>query len=91
MLRHLEESTGRQVEELSELLVHILLPEARRAEMCQLVDRYVESILLSVLTQMSMEKYIPLKYTVVWMSVIISPSGFLIFATAVATYKEFLC
>lgn len=65
MLRHLEKSTGREVEELFELLVHILLPEARRAERCQLMDRYVDSILHSLLTRMSIEKCIPLKYTAV--------------------------
>lgn len=52
------------MEELFDLVVHVLLPEARKAGRCQLVARYVRSILCSLFTQMSMEKYIPLKYTV---------------------------
>lgn len=52
------------MEELFDLVVQVLLPEARRAGKCQLVARYIRSILYPIFTQMFMEKYVPLKYTV---------------------------
>lgn len=63
VLRYLGKNIRSQAEEVLDVVAHDLLPEARRAGRCRLVARYGRSILHWLFTQMSVEKYIPLKYT----------------------------